>query len=145
MIPYSRPKLPDLYTLSQSIRLENPTLHSGTYLYSPYMAVPPPPTTLGTQRYPLWKKKLGDTFWLRSSLFVPLVSKPGVANRTKSNSIEPNWSDCFSIGSVIEHNRTGTLEVECLTVTIALDYISLDSYRFWVLLKSRGIKYNCCT
>ena len=41
MIPYSKPKLSDLYTLSQSKLLENHTLHSGTYLYSPYMAVPP--------------------------------------------------------------------------------------------------------
>ena len=43
MIPYSRPKHSDLYTLSQSKLLENYTLHSGTYLYSPYMAVPPHP------------------------------------------------------------------------------------------------------
>ena len=42
MIPYSRPKLSDLYTLSQSKLLENHTLHSGTHLYSPYMAVSPP-------------------------------------------------------------------------------------------------------
>ena len=35
-------KLSDLYTLPQSKLLENHTLHSGTYLYSPYMAVPPP-------------------------------------------------------------------------------------------------------
>ena len=42
MIPYSRPEISDLYTLSQSKLLENHTLHSGTYLYSPYMAVPPP-------------------------------------------------------------------------------------------------------
>ena len=41
MIPYSRAKRSDLYTLSQSKLLENHTLHSGTYLYSPYMAVPP--------------------------------------------------------------------------------------------------------
>ena len=40
MIPYSRPKLSDLYTLTQSKLLENHTLHSSTYLYSPYMAVP---------------------------------------------------------------------------------------------------------
>ena len=35
---------------------------------------------------------------------------PGVVNRTKSNqkSIEPKRSDCGSIGSVIEHNGTGT-------------------------------------
>ena len=31
-----------LYTLSQGKLLENHTLHSHTYLYSPYMAVPPP-------------------------------------------------------------------------------------------------------
>ena len=48
MIPYSRPKLSDLYTLSQSKLLENHTLHSGTYLYSPYMAVPPPPPGIWT-------------------------------------------------------------------------------------------------
>ena len=42
MISYSRLKLSDLYTLSQSELLENHTLHSGTYLYSPYMKVPPP-------------------------------------------------------------------------------------------------------
>ena len=56
MIPYSRPKLSDLYTLSLSKLLENHTLHSGTYLYSPYMAVPPPPPpgfvpTLESLRY----------------------------------------------------------------------------------------------
>ena len=43
MIPSSRPQLSDLYTLSQSKLLENHTFHSGTYLYSPYMAVPFPP------------------------------------------------------------------------------------------------------
>ena len=43
MVPYSRPKRSDLYTLCQSELLENHTLHSGTYLYSPYMAVSPPP------------------------------------------------------------------------------------------------------
>ena len=42
MIPYSRPQLSDLYTLSQSKLLENHTFYSGTYLYSPYMAVPSP-------------------------------------------------------------------------------------------------------
>ena len=41
MIPYSRPKLSDLYTLFQSKLLENHNLHSGAYLNSLYMAVPP--------------------------------------------------------------------------------------------------------
>ena len=46
MILYSivDPKLSDLHTLSHSKLLENHTLHSGTYLYSPYMAVPPLPS-----------------------------------------------------------------------------------------------------
>ena len=44
MIPYSRRKLSDLYTLSQSKLLENHTLHSGTYLdIAHIIAVPPPP------------------------------------------------------------------------------------------------------
>ena len=42
MILSSRPKLSDLYTLSQSKLLENYTFHSSTNLYSPYMAVSPP-------------------------------------------------------------------------------------------------------
>ena len=41
MVPYSRPKCSDVYTLSHSKLLENHTLHDGRYLYSPYMAVPP--------------------------------------------------------------------------------------------------------
>ena len=40
MIPNSRSKLSDLYTPFQSKLLENHTLHSGTYLNSPYEAVP---------------------------------------------------------------------------------------------------------
>ena len=40
MIPYSRRKLSDLNTLSQSKLLENHTHHSGIYLYSPNMASP---------------------------------------------------------------------------------------------------------
>ena len=43
MIPSSTPKLFVLYTLPQSKLIENHTLHSSTNLYSPYMAVPPPP------------------------------------------------------------------------------------------------------
>ena len=42
MIPYSRPKLSDLYTPSQSKLLENHTFYSGIYPYNPYMVVPPP-------------------------------------------------------------------------------------------------------
>ena len=42
MIPYFRPKLSHLYTLSHSKLLENNTLHRGTYIYNSYMAVPPP-------------------------------------------------------------------------------------------------------
>ena len=42
MIPSSRPKLSDLYTLSQTKLLENHTFHSVTYLYSLYMVAVPP-------------------------------------------------------------------------------------------------------
>ncbi len=41
MLPFSRPKLSDFYTLSQTKLLENHTIHSGTYLYSSCMGVPP--------------------------------------------------------------------------------------------------------
>ena len=41
MIPSSRPKRPDLCTLSQSKLLENHTLNSGTYLYSQHKTEPP--------------------------------------------------------------------------------------------------------
>ena len=42
MIPYSRLKLSDLYTLPQSKQLKNHTLQSGTYLNSSYIPPPPP-------------------------------------------------------------------------------------------------------
>ena len=42
MIPYSRHTLSDLYTLSQTILLEKDSLHSGIYLYTPYMEVATP-------------------------------------------------------------------------------------------------------
>ena len=41
-IENSRLTLSDFYTLSQTILRENHTLHSGTYLYSPYMEVATP-------------------------------------------------------------------------------------------------------
>ena len=61
MIPYARPKLFDLYTLSQSKLLGNHTLHSGTYLYSSYMAVPPPPPGMNLHRNAAkWRSHLFD-------------------------------------------------------------------------------------
>ena len=45
----SRPKLSDLYMLFHSKLLENHTLHSGTYIYIPHMAVLP------------WDLKMGKT------------------------------------------------------------------------------------
>ena len=44
MILYTRPKLLDVFTMSQSKLLENRTLHSGTLLYSPYFGRNPPPS-----------------------------------------------------------------------------------------------------
>ena len=39
-MPYSRPKLSNLYTLFQSKVLQYHYVHSGTYLYSPYEKYP---------------------------------------------------------------------------------------------------------
>ena len=70
MIPSSSPKLSDLHTLSQSKLLENHTLHSNTYLYSPHIAVPSPlpPGTWATSSWTLVKTLdmtcLWDTFWI---------------------------------------------------------------------------------
>ena len=52
MMLYSRPKLSDFYTLSQTKLLENRTLHSGTYQYSLYMRAPsaPPPPPRGVNQ-----------------------------------------------------------------------------------------------
>ena len=46
MIPSSRPKLSDLYTLSQSKLLENHTIHSGTYYIAHIWQYPHPPGVL---------------------------------------------------------------------------------------------------
>ena len=43
MIPYSIPKFSDFHILSQTELLRNPTLHSGTHLYSLYLGLRPPP------------------------------------------------------------------------------------------------------
>ena len=73
IIPYSRPKISDLYALSQSKLLKNHTLRSGTYLSSPYMAGPPgakrsqrsncTPKTRGTAVVPhtLWATRVCAT------------------------------------------------------------------------------------
>ena len=42
MIPYSRPKLSDFYTLFKSKLAENHILYSDKYLYNSYMGVPNP-------------------------------------------------------------------------------------------------------
>ena len=74
MIPFSRPKLSDLYTLSQGKLLENHTLHIGKYLYSPYIAVPPPLRVSAARKmFPHWVEK---TITHRLSLF-PIVSRLG--------------------------------------------------------------------
>ena len=62
MIPYSRPKLSDLYTLSQSKLLENHILHSGTYM--PVPSPPPHPPLPGRKpatKYTLINHSAGKT------------------------------------------------------------------------------------
>ena len=76
MIPYSRPKLSDLYTLSQSKLLENHTLHSGTYLYSPHIAAygstPPPNPALPCSHLSL----LRSTFACKGVIHISPLSFP---------------------------------------------------------------------
>ena len=81
MIPYSRPKRSDLYTLSERKLLGNHTLHSGTLLYCPYMAVhpppPPPPTGNGPTflDFPLF---LGIFQWDEPTKRVPFTAEPEI-------------------------------------------------------------------
>ena len=72
MIPYSRPKCSHLYTLSQCKLLENHTLHSGTNLYSPYMAVPPAPPRGGI----ISPGHIGDHLRYLIKEFFAFVSSP---------------------------------------------------------------------
>ena len=62
MIPYSGHTLSDFYTLSQTILLENQTLHSGTYLYTPYMEVTPVVRALSIIK--LGQKQQLDAFFI---------------------------------------------------------------------------------
>ena len=70
-MPYSRPKRSDLYTLSQSKLLENHTLQRGTYLYSPYMAVPPSPVTNVIVHH--FRSEKGTEAEMRPQLFLGLL------------------------------------------------------------------------
>ena len=67
-MPYSRPALSDLYTLSQSKLLENHTLHSRAHTYIAhiwqYTPPPPPPGDMYQVtvyiNYPKYKKKMNS-------------------------------------------------------------------------------------
>ena len=76
MIPSSRPKLSDLYTPSQSKLPENYTLHSGTYPYSAYMAIQPPPHPPGEGGMPQGNPRqfwiLDYFLWIPDSLSLEL-------------------------------------------------------------------------
>ena len=101
MIPYSRPKLSDLYILSQNKLLENHTLHScGTYLYSPYMAVTPQGLGALNGFFFLWNnyskaRKKGACsgkaiFWLPPSLIATAFAR---TERTSARECYP-WFPC---------------------------------------------------
>ena len=49
--------------------------------------------------------------------------------KMNQKSIEPNRSDCCSIGSVIEHNRTGTFRLVRLPNSIETHPVSIESER----------------
>ena len=58
MIPSSRPKLSDLYTLSQSKLLESHTLHRAHTYIAHIWQYPPPPPWMGNR--PPRKKKIAN-------------------------------------------------------------------------------------
>ena len=60
MIPYSRPKLSNFYTLSQTKVLVNHTLHSSTHPYSLCIRVPPPPLCFLVRLLSKGTKSCGD-------------------------------------------------------------------------------------
>ena len=77
MIPYSRPKLSDLYTLSQSKLFEYHYVHSGTYLYSPYEQYPPGfnPLARITLALTLRKEKVAS---VTAMIFFHIILHPAV-------------------------------------------------------------------
>ena len=95
MIPYSRPKLSDFYTLFESKLAVNHTLHSGTYLYSSYMGVPPTPP-------PGVKFSSNDTFWILLFLLY-------------SFGVEKTNTFIRSRGSLVNHTRFKTIMVKIYT------------------------------
>ena len=110
MIPYSRPKLSDLYTLSQSKLLESHTPHSGTYLYSPYKAVLPP----FPPEEPLDSRKR-TAMRARFRTMETLVSgQPRDANRV-SVTLAGRLPECKSTEFVWKFRKTASRAVrECL-------------------------------
>ena len=75
MIPYSRPKRSDLYTLSQSKLLDNHTLHSGTaYLYSAIWQYSPPPPHGKQARVMQAPEEARESRFLFLLLVTPLLS-----------------------------------------------------------------------
>ena len=54
----------DYYTLSQSKWLESHTLSSGTYPYSQYTGVPPPPGTTSPYKHPIPERSIEYTLKL---------------------------------------------------------------------------------
>ena len=87
MIPYSTPKLSDLYTLSQSKLLENHTLHCGTYHIWQYS--PPPHKCRSPSLPPIsWPREEGYSPSLRAphpSFLVFLRLSSYGASRSKSS------------------------------------------------------------
>ena len=85
MIPYSKTKRFDLYTLCQIKLLKNHTLHSSTYLYIPYIAVPSPLVQL-----------LLFVGFFKIHLFV-IFSKKNMTSCTPPNCLLSNTVHSFSI------------------------------------------------
>ena len=85
MIPYNfRPKL-----------LENHTLHSGTYLYSPYMAIPP--ATLRVPKMVLQSCHPDSTSCIPRIFSIPNLAPHCRKLLSNRNKVPPPYGSCFCL------------------------------------------------
>ena len=115
IISYSRPKLSDFYTLSQTKLVENHTLHSGTYPYSLYMRVPPPPPQSITHvmyfsRFLSLSISTVSTscFFFLYSINVCSANLSVIVHKTFCSFVlvgPPNWNQCASAVALTSYNN----------------------------------------
>ena len=132
MIPSSRSKLSDLYALSQSKLLGNHTLHSGTYQYSPYMAVPPSPSSL-RHDFRLSATVMYSLVWLESEGENPAICSSTGRRVRLEERIHRTWKVLIGMRS--------TQQAACVITDVVLLKCSLYDR---ICLRIDVFKINCC-